>query len=63
MLACTLSNAAKVNSQRRQSGVVKRRGSAKHDLIVHRAAAEWVWMEHQSHGSGWTLPRLFQNRF
>jgi hypothetical protein len=63
VLARALSDAAKVDAQGREPGVVQGRGSAKHDFIVHRAAAEWVWMKHQSHGSGWTLPRLLKNRF
>jgi hypothetical protein len=63
VLARALSDAAKVDAQSRESGVIQRRGSAKHDFVVHRASAEWMWMKHQSHGSGWTLPRLLQNRF
>ena len=61
VLTRTLSDAAKVNAQSREPGVVQRRGGAKHDFVVHRAAAEWMWMKNESHGSRWALPGLLQN--
>jgi hypothetical protein len=44
MFPGTLTDAAKVKSQNDESCVVQRSGGTKDYFIVHRAAAEWMWM-------------------
>jgi hypothetical protein len=44
VFAGTLANSAKVDSQRGESGIVQSSSGTNHNLIVHRAAAEWMWM-------------------
>jgi hypothetical protein len=57
-----LSDAAKVDSERNQTSVIKRRRGTKHDFIVHCAAAKWMRVKHKSRGAR-CLPRLFENCF
>jgi hypothetical protein len=42
--ARTLANPTKVDSQDRKPGIVQSSSGTKHNLIVHRAATEWMWM-------------------
>jgi hypothetical protein len=42
--AGALANAAKVDSENGEARVVQRSSGTKHNLIVHRAAAEWMRM-------------------
>jgi hypothetical protein len=62
-LPAALSDAAKVESQGNEAGIVQRSGSTEDDFVVHRPAAKWVRMKHESRGTRWALPRLFDNRF
>ncbi len=54
MLARALSHAAKIQAQGHQSGIVERGGSAKDDLVVHRATKQWMRVEYQSRSPNWT---------
>ena len=47
MLARALSDPAEINSQGDQSGIIQRRGRAKNDFVVHRAAKERMRMQHE----------------
>src|SRR5713226_1251610 len=63
MFAGALAHTAKIDSQRGQSGIVQRRRSAKHDLVVHRAAPERVRVQHQRDAANGVAVWLFQNCF
>jgi hypothetical protein len=58
MFACTLADAAKVDSQSGQAGVVQGRGGTKNDLVVHRAAAQRMRMENKGHTFSWPGSRF-----
>jgi hypothetical protein len=44
MYTSALTNATEVDSQDRETGIIQSGSGTKCNFIVHRAAAEWMWM-------------------
>src|SRR5947207_3191930 len=63
MFASALADAAKVDPQRDESGVVERARGAKDHFVVHRAAAQRVRVKHERDTTRVPFSRLLQNRF
>ncbi len=66
--AGALAYAAKIYPQCDESGIIQRASSAKHDLVVHRAAVQRMWVQDKRdvrvrRNLFFDDARFFQNRF
>jgi hypothetical protein len=61
--AGALAHPAKVDPECHQTGVIQSGRCAKHNLIVHRAAPERMWMQNQRHPAIRLLARWLYDGF